>query len=106
MNSENYEFLELLKGKNIDYSPELDIVYENIKDENFKNKLKELNLNFPEIENAIRSDSDERLRVVLRHQMKSPLMSDAVQEDIHYKILRMPSTERMLSTSFLSIRNF
>ena len=106
MNSENYEFLELLKGKNVDYSPELDIVYENIKDENFKNKLKELNLNFPEIENAIRSDSDERLRVVLRHQMKSPLMSDAVKNDILYKILRMPSTQRMLSTLFLLIRNF
>ena len=44
LNSENSQALELVKDFEFDYSPELDYAFENISDENFKLKAKNLNV--------------------------------------------------------------
>ena len=79
MNSENIQFLELLKNHQINYTPELDITYKNIQNQNFKNKLKELNIRFPDIENAIRLNSVSGLMAAIE-QFKSPLMNASSKE--------------------------
>lgn len=79
MNSENIQFLELLRNHQINYTPELDITYKNIQNQNFKNKLKELNIRFPDIENAIRLNSVSDLMAAIE-QFKSPLMNASSKE--------------------------
>ena len=44
MMSENEKLLDLIKNERLEYYPELDYVYENIQNPNFKNKVKQLNI--------------------------------------------------------------
>ncbi len=44
MISENFKLLDLVKNEQLEYYPELDYVYENIQNPNFKNKVKQLNI--------------------------------------------------------------
>ena len=79
MNSENIQFLELLRNHQINYTPELDFTYKNIQNQTFKNKLTELNIRFPDIENAIRLNSVSDLMAAIE-QFKSPLMNASSKE--------------------------
>lgn len=53
MNAENFDLLELLKGKTLNYHPELDFTYNRIENEDFKAQVDELNLEFKDLERAV-----------------------------------------------------
>ncbi len=71
INSENPDLLDLVKDTEFDYSRELDYAYERIDDKNFKDKVKNLNINFPNIKEAIRLNSTKALQE-LSPEFKSP----------------------------------
>ena len=71
INSENPDLLDLVKDTEFDYSRELDYAYERIDDKSFKEKVKNLNINFPDIEQACRPYSTKRLHDYFS-ELKSP----------------------------------
>lgn len=72
MNSENDKVLPLVKDFEFNYSPELEYAYQNIRNEKFKNKVKKLNIRFPEILEAVELKSFGALDI-LETQLDSPL---------------------------------
>ena len=73
INSENPDLLDLVKNTEFDYSRELDYAYERIDDKNFKENVKNLNINFPDIEQACRPYSTKRLHDY--SELKSPFFN-------------------------------
>ena len=71
INSENLEILDLVNDFEFNYSRDIDFAYENIKDPKFRRKVKNLNIKFPNIEEAIKINSQKALQVVLP-ELKSP----------------------------------
>ena len=71
-NSEDTELLELLKDKKLNYSRDLDYAYNRIENERFKKQVNELNFEFLDLEDAIKSNS---MRAVdkCNYGFKSPL---------------------------------
>ena len=74
INSENPDLLDLVKDTEFDYSRELDYAYDRIDDKNFKEKVKNLNINFPNAKEAIRLHSTEALQKLLP-EFKSPFFN-------------------------------
>ena len=74
INSENPDLLDLVKNTEFDYSRELDYAYERIDDKNFKDKVKNLNINFPNVKEAMRLNSPEALQKLLP-EFKSPFFN-------------------------------
>ena len=74
INSENPDLLDLVKDTEFDYSRELDYAYERIDDKNFKDKVKSLNINFPNIKEAMRLNSTKALQELLP-EFKSPFFN-------------------------------
>lgn len=74
INSENPDLLDLVKDTEFDYSRELDYAYKRIDDKNFKDKVKNLNINFPNIKEAIRLNSTKALQELLP-EFKSPFFN-------------------------------
>ena len=74
INSENPDLLDLVKSTEFDYSRELDYAYERIDDKNFKDKVKSLNINFPNIKEAMRLNSTKALQELLP-EFKSPFFN-------------------------------
>ena len=72
MNAENFDLLDLLKGKSLDYSPELDFTYNRIENKDFKAQVDELNFEFKNLENAVRVKSIKAIEQ-LRKNFSSPL---------------------------------
>ena len=71
MNSENFETLNLVKDFEFNYSREMDFAYENISNPKFKRRIKNLNVKFPNIEEAIRLQSENAL-IAAVPEFKSP----------------------------------
>ena len=71
-NSEDTELLELLKGKKLNYSRDLDYAYSRIENDRFKKQVNELNFEFVDLEDAIKAFS---MRAVeeCKYGFKSPL---------------------------------
>ena len=71
-NSEDTELLELLKGKKLNYSRDLDYAYNRIENDGFKEQVNELNFEFVDLEDAIKAFS---MRAVeeCKYGFKSPL---------------------------------
>ena len=74
INSENKQVLPLILGKEFDYAPEIEIVYDNIHDKSFKKEFDKLNLkfNFNDILKAVNLCSYDTL-TRLRPQLNSKL---------------------------------
>ena len=71
INSENLDLLDLVKDTEFDYSRELDYTYERIDNKEFKDKVKNLNINFPNVKEAVRLNSQQALQKLLP-ELKSP----------------------------------
>lgn len=71
LNSENHQTLELVRNFEFEYLRELDYAYENIQDENFKRKAKNLNVKFPHIFEALKHESPDALDAAFE-ELKSP----------------------------------
>lgn len=71
INSENSDLLDLVKETEFDYSKELDCAYERIDNTEFKNRVKNLKVNFPNIKEAVRLNSQQALQKLLP-ELKSP----------------------------------
>lgn len=75
MNSENEILFDFVKRKTFTYSPELDLVVNNITDNDFREKvLMEIKMEFPDIEEACRLASIKALKALLP-QFNSPFYS-------------------------------
>ncbi len=74
INSENPDLLDLVKDTEFDYSRELDYAYERIDNNEFKDKVKNLNINFPNVKEAIRLNSTGALQKLLP-EFKSPFFN-------------------------------
>ena len=74
MNSENLAMLDLVKDFDFNYSREMDYAYERIDNKEFKDKVKNLNINFPNVKEAIRLNSTEALQELLP-EFKSPFFN-------------------------------
>ena len=74
INSENPDLLDLVKYTEFDYSRELDYAYERIDNKEFKDKVKSLNISFPNIKEAIRLNSTKALQELLP-EFKSPFFN-------------------------------
>lgn len=74
INSENQQVLPLIFGQEFDYSPEIEILYNNIQDDDFKYWFDNTNLkfNFNDILQAVELKSYQAL-TELRPQLNSPL---------------------------------
>lgn len=71
INSENLEILDLVNDFEFNYSRDIDFAYENIKDPKFRRKVKNLNVKFPNVEEAIKINSQKALQAILP-ELKSP----------------------------------
>ena len=81
LNSENQQILDIIKDKNLIYTPELDYAYQNIQNNEFKEKVKELSLRFQDIEKAVELSSQEAINK-LDAQFKSPLFTQKTKKRI------------------------
>ena len=66
--------LDLVKDFDFNYSREMDYAYERIDNKEFKDKVKNLNINFPNVKEAIRLNSTEALQELLP-EFKSPFFN-------------------------------
>lgn len=80
MNSEDNELLDLVKNNTFKYRVELDYTYENISNSDFKNKIKNLNYDFVELKDAIKTASYQKLINSINH-IKSPLFDKNKQTE-------------------------
>lgn len=80
MNSEDNELLDLVKNNTFKYRVELDYTYENIGNSDFKNKIKNLNYDFVELKDAIKTASYQKLINSINH-IKSPLFDKNKQTE-------------------------
>ena len=74
INSENPDLLDLVKDTEFEHSRDLDYAYDRIDDKSFKEKVKNLNINFPNVKEAIRLNSTEALQELLP-ELKSPFFN-------------------------------
>lgn len=72
MISENFKLLDLVKNEQLEYYPELDYVYENIQNPNFKNKVKQLNI--------ILKNTDGLTAKDIKSELQSIAFQNAVKE--------------------------
>lgn len=74
INSENIRVLPLICGMEFDYSPEIEILYNHIQDENFKKRLNnaDIKFKFVDILQAVKLDAYQAL-TSLKYQLNSPL---------------------------------
>ena len=74
INSENIRVLPLICGMEFDYSPEIEILYNHIQDENFKKRLNDADIKFKfvDILQAVKLDAYQAL-TSLKYQLNSPL---------------------------------
>ena len=72
MNSENEKVIPLIRDFQFNYTPELEYAYQNIRNKNFKTKVQKLNIQFPDILEAVRLRSYDSLNR-LEAQLDSPL---------------------------------
>ena len=97
INAENPDLLDLVKDTEFDYSRELDYAYDRIDDKSFKEKVKSLNINFPNVKEAMRLNSPEALQKLLP-ELKSPFFntkklvkdlcrSDGIETDDLYDVI-------------------
>ena len=63
--------MDLVKETEFDYSKELDCAYERIDNKEFKDRVKNLKVNFPNIKEAVRLNSQQALQKLLP-VLKSP----------------------------------
>lgn len=85
INSENLETLDLVKDCEFNYSREMDFAFENISNPKFKRKVKNLNVKFPNIEEAVRLNSQAALQSMM-YVFKSPFCDVAnVMDDLFGK---------------------
>ena len=73
MNAENYELLDVIKDRDIKYSPELEYVYKNINDKNFKNLVNYIHFDASELIKIIRSEDETKLPLLDKY-LSSPLI--------------------------------
>ena len=71
-NSEDTELLELLKGKKLNYSRDLDYAYNRIENDRFKKQVGELIFEFLDLEDAIKASSMNAVEKC-KYGLKSPL---------------------------------
>lgn len=90
MNAEDDMLLELVKNNTFKYRPELDFVYNNIQNPEFKEKIKKLKFDFVELKNAVEMLSAEKLEKYISHS-SSPLYD----KNIHGLEMRVPSYKIM-----------
>ena len=90
MNAEDDMLLELVKNNTFKYRPELDYVYNNIQNPEFKEKIKKLKFDFVELKNAVEMLSAEKLEKYISHS-SSPLYD----KNIHGLEMRVPSYKIM-----------
>ena len=86
MNAENYELLEVVKDSGIKYLPELDFVYTNISDKNFKEQINNINFNnVEELVNIIRTKDKTKLPLLDKY-LSSPLILNNrnIREQLKY----------------------
>ncbi len=96
MNAENFDLLELLKGKSLDYSPELDFTYNRIENKDFKVQVDELNFEFKNLENAVRVKSIKAIEQ-LRKNFSSPLFKKDYNGKKLYELLTKTSDSNFRS---------
>lgn len=71
LNSENLETLDFVKNINFNYQREIDFAFKNIKNLEFKYKIKNLKIQYPNIMEAIEIGTDKALEAVFQ-EFKSP----------------------------------
>ena len=75
INSENSRLLDFIKDKNLVYFPELEYAYKRVQNPEFKEKLKELKLRFPNLEKCVLLKSKEMFSK-LEKEMESPFFNE------------------------------
>ena len=85
MNAENYELLDVIKDRDIRYSPELDYAYKNINDKNFKNLVNYIHFDVVDLINIIRSEDKTKLTLLDKY-LSSPLILNNrnIREQLKY----------------------
>ena len=78
MYTENEPLLSAISSKLWRYSPELDICFADIKNENFKKLAQKLQIKFPELNQAVELKSIKTLEL-LEDQFKSPFYHSDIQ---------------------------
>ncbi len=101
MNAENDMLLELVKNNTFKYRPELDYVYNNIQNSEFKEKIKKLKFDFVELKNAVEMLSAEKLEKYISHS-DSPLYD----KKIHGLEMQIPNYIIMRSSFFYKYNEF
>lgn len=71
INSENTKALELVRNFEFEYLRELDYAYENIQNDTFKRKVKNLNVKFPHVFEALKNQSPDALDAAFE-ELNSP----------------------------------
>lgn len=71
INSENTKALELVRNFEFEYLRELDYAYENIQNDTFKRKVKNLNIKFPHVFEALKNQSPDALDAAFE-ELNSP----------------------------------
>ena len=99
-NSENETLLDLIKDKELKYYKELDWAYENIQNESFKQKAKNLNFVFDDIVQAVKLSSRRSLDIAAE-QFKSPLYSKDKQGE---KLAKMADSASSSFTAYFFAR--
>lgn len=99
-NSENETLLDLIKDKELKYYKELDWAYENIQNESFKQKAKNLNFVFDDIVQAVKLSSRRALDIAAE-QFKSPLYSKDKQGE---KLAKMADSASSSFTAYFFAR--
>jgi hypothetical protein len=107
INSENDKVLPLIKDFEFNYTPELEYAYQNIRNKKFKEKIKNLNIKFPDILEAVRLQSHDAL-YRLEGQLDSPLCNrKQLAREINkvLKELKDPSFEGYFKSIYLKYMN-
>lgn len=79
--SENFELFDIIKNKRLKYDPSLEYTYQGIQNPEFKEKIKELNLSFPDLEEAVEIGSWD-IFDKLKSQLGSPLCN--TEKEVEY----------------------
>ena len=90
MNAEDDELLELVKNNTFKYRPELDCVYNNIQNPNFKEKIKDLKFDFLDLREAVENFSVRNLEKYISHS-NSPLY----KKEVHGLDMKVPPYKMM-----------
>lgn len=105
INSENIEALDLVKDTKLTYSRELDYAYNNVESSKFKRKVRNLDIDFPNIKDAIRLQSKEALSLVIS-EFQSPLCNVSEMMDYvwgHAPLVTYNTLEELLHANGVKI---